>query len=205
MKRTVLIFSVLLFSKQLSAQISKDSLLSLIAADVCVNLSDKPHSTEKELELQMTQAFLPLVSKYSESISKYYDLENETDSRGYRQLGIDVGMKMMSSCPVFMKNMMQHVAEEKENEKTPDISKPKRSYLSGTLLKIIPGEFTYLSIKTEAGQMQKIWWLEYFEGSDKLTPELYNKPVTIEYIEKEMYNATLKDYIKIKIATGVKQ
>jgi len=203
MKKTVLLFTILFFTKQLSAQISKDSLLSLMASDICVNLPDKSMGTEKEMEAQMAQAFIPLLGKYSESISKYYDLESETGTKGYRQLGIDVGMKMMSSCPVFMKNMMQQASNEKGNEKTTDV-KQKKSYLSGTLVKIVPGDLTYLSVKTDGGQVQKIWWLEYFEGADKLTADGYNKPVTIEYIEKEVYNAALKDYIKIKIATGVK-
>jgi|GEM_PF-6395214 len=46
--------------------------------------------------------------------------------------------------------------------------------------------------------------MEYFPGDSKIADgSLINKQVTVQYIEKEIYNARLKDYVKIKIAKSV--
>ncbi len=42
--------------------------------------------------------------------------------------------------------------------------------------------------------------MEFFEGSDLLTGQMLNKPVTVSYKVKEMYNAQLKEYIGVKVA-----
>jgi hypothetical protein len=46
-------------------------------------------------------------------------------------------------------------------------------------------------------------WQKYFKGAEKLTSTNINKPVKVSYIEKDIYNSTLKDYIKQKIAVAI--
>jgi len=48
--------------------------------------------------------------------------------------------------------------------------------------------------------------MEYFDGSTRLItePQKYlNKPIRIRYVEKEIFNSTLNDYVKIKVITGM--
>ena len=54
--------------------------------------------------------------------------------------------------------------------------------------------------------IEKLWWMEYFEGSGRLITnagDMLNKDVKVKYTEKEIYNATLKEYIKIKVIAGL--
>ena len=128
-------------------------------------------------------------------------METDTEGNGYKQLGIDVGMKMVSVCPNFMTGFIEKSSKDKD-ETTP--SKKEKMSISGTLIKIIPGELTSISVRSTGGKTEKIWWMEYFEGADNLTQAMINKPISIQYYEKEVYNFTLKEYIKIKIAAGIK-
>lgn len=69
------------------------------------------------------------------------------------------------------------------------------------------GNFACLKVKGADGREQKIWWFEHFNGSDLLikNPELLNnKKVTVTYVEREVYEPKLKDYVKIKVAAGLK-
>jgi hypothetical protein len=63
-----------------------------------------------------------------------------------------------------------------------------------------------LEVKDRTGKLTKIVWLDQFVGSDLVqanTAKFINKPVTIKFIEREIYNATLKRYTKIKVAYSI--
>ena len=203
MKKIIWIALVLFFAKTASAQTAKDSLLNILAGEVCKSLSEKPVGSEssKEMELRMANAFVPLLQEHGDAIAKFYDAESDAEGKGYKQLGIDVGMKMVSVCPDFMTGFIEK--SSKDNSETRP-SKERKMTISGTLLKVIPGDLTALSVRSNSGKTEKIWWLEYFEGADDITSAKINKPITIQYYEKEVYNFTLKEYIKIKIAAGIK-
>ncbi len=203
MRKMIWIALIMVFAKTASAQTAKDSLLNILAGEVCKSLSEKQPGSEtaKEMEFRMANAFVPLLQTHGDAIAKFYDLETDTEGNGYKQLGIDVGMKMVSVCPNFMTGFIEKSSKDKD-ETTP--SKKEKMSISGTLIKIIPGELTSISVRSTGGKTEKIWWMEYFEGADNLTQAMINKPISIQYYEKEVYNFTLKEYIKIKIAAGIK-
>lgn len=203
MKKIIWIAVIMIFAKTTSAQTAKDSLLNMMAGEVCKTLSEKPAGSEsaKDMEYRMANAFVPLLQKHGDEIAKFYDLQNDTEGNGYKQLGVDVGLKLLSICPDFMAAAMESKTKDKDFGSS---EKKEKMPLSGTLLKINPGEFASLSVRSAAGKTEKIWWLEYFDGADNITPAMINKPISIQYYEKEVYNATLKEYIKIKIAAGIK-
>ena len=204
MKKIILVAAVAFFTTTISAQKAKDSLLNLIASEVCTELTKDSASirNSKDMETQMGMAFLPSLGLHQEALQAYYDIDAAGDGKGFNQLGIDVGMRMTSACPGFMKMILQKTAQEKETVTAP-VESEKLSTVSGTLIKVVPGDLTYISMKDDRGKIQKIWWFEYFEGAEKLTPAMNNKPVKLQYYEKEVYNGLLGEYIKIKIAAGV--
>jgi hypothetical protein len=82
---------------------------------------------------------------------------------------------------------------------------PKGS-ISGKLVKVVSGDFTHLQIEDLKGKVERVWWLEYFDGSNKLMTDpqgQLNKLIKVNYVEREMFNSTLKDYVKIKVITGI--
>src|SRR5215468_10043422 len=74
--------------------------------------------------------------------------------------------------------------------------------ISGTLRKIVGGDFSYLQVEDTKGKIEKLWWMEYFEISEILLTDpngLLNKPITVKYTEREVFNSMVGDYVKIKI------
>jgi hypothetical protein len=73
-------------------------------------------------------------------------------------------------------------------------------------VKIVGGDLTYLQVEDDKGKVEKLWWMEYFDGSNVLAADpqrRLNKPIKVKFVEKEIFNSTLKDYVKVKVITGV--
>lgn len=204
MKKILLCFIVVLcFTFSASAQISKDSLLTLVSKETCKLLESKDFKnlSKDELELELGLAMMPNVVTYEKEIKTHYGYDGE-NFESLESFGKDVGMKLAITCPVFLKMFTDN----------PDIIKEygdgaaASSSISGTLVKIVNGDFSYLQVKDKTGKIEKIWWLEYFDGSAPLIADpskWLDKKITVTYVEKEMYNATLKEYIKVKVITGL--
>jgi hypothetical protein len=97
-----------------------------------------------------------------------------------------------------MENMVESKVEEAKSTAS----------LDGTFTGLdTSGSFACLKVKGTDGREQKIWWFEHFDGSETLTQNpasLNNKKVTVVYVEREVYEPKLKDYVKIKVASGLK-
>ena len=199
MKKIIII--ILLFcSVKTNAQSGKDSLVTKIAREVCSEMSKKDFTgmSESEVQMELGLAFMPYFQEHADEISNYYPGEPDTS---LRRLGMDVGFKMAVVCPdAFSRMFKSTLAAQK---KSPVVVTKATEEIKGTLEKIVDGEFTYFIIKNAKGKSEKIWWMEYFSGSEKITNASLNELLSVEYYEKEVYNPALKEYIKIKIAAGV--
>jgi hypothetical protein len=74
------------------------------------------------------------------------------------------------------------------------------------LVKIAEGEFTHLQVEDANGRIEKLWWMEYFNGSNILLADpqgQLNKPIKVNFVEREIFNSTLRDYVKVKVITGI--
>lgn len=194
-----------------TATLSKDSLLKLMAKETCEEIGkrDLTNKTMEELQEELGLAMVPMIIKYQDQLKTIgFYLE---DQDGMRNMGKEVGMQLAKDCPEFLKifvnnpGVLKEVIDEKEMN-----GKGKKellqSNISGTLVKILPGDISHIQVKDESGKVQKIWWMEYFEGSNILISEpakFLNKSVKVGYVEKEIYNSTLKDYVKMKIITYI--
>ncbi|TKK68954.1 hypothetical protein FC093_09680 [Ilyomonas limi] len=194
---TLLMVGCSLFAKAQTT--GKDSLLSVIAKEVCTALEKKTivaKSTE-ELQMELGLMIMSSITSHTGALKKYYGEENISNGN-FDKVAEDIGIKLMVECPAFMKVML---ANPSLLANTADEKQPVEQTISGTLLKIVPGDFTYFQVKDSNGRMIKIWWMEAFEGAEKLTDQLLNKPVMVAYIVKQTYNAQMQDYVGTKIAT----
>jgi len=204
-KYSVFILSaVFLLCATAFAQTKKDSVLKVIAGEVCTELSaNNPSFKNKEdLSVDLGLAIMPSFVKHQDELKEFFDADI-TNGAAMEDFGKQVGMRLMTDCPHFL-------AMFKDNKdaftELADASSGKKEYsgvVSGTLIKIVPGDFTYFIVKNKNGKSEKIWWQEYFNGAEKITTSNLNKPIKVSFIEKDIYNATLKDYIKQKIAAAV--
>ncbi len=189
------------------AQNSRDSLMKLVTKDVCDELSAKNLTGKNmdEVQMEMGLAFMPALMKHKDALEKELG-GNVTDKSSMEKLGQEIGMLLVTECPAFLKIMsgMDPGAMDKPTKVPVTIG--GSATIKGTLLKVLPGELTHLLVKDNKGKTVKIWWMDYFDGSDDMADnpqKMINKKVTVDYTEKEVYNVALKQYIKIKVATGI--
>ena len=167
-----------------------------MVSDVCAGLTEKKHSiTAANFETQVGLILMPVIVKYNDQIKKAWGFDYTVGEES-ESIGKKVGSMLVVSCPTFNELIMKYAVGQEVDEKS----------ISGTLLQIASQQFTYLRIKNKNGKEEKIWWLEYFEGSDKLHAgtSILNKPITINYKVVELYDITNKEYKSYKVATGIK-
>jgi hypothetical protein len=203
MKKLFALLCFSLASSLLSAQTnsSKESVFVKMAAELCKEIKSKDSALRKSTQLDMDFGLImiPIFSKYEDQLKTAipgFELSEQSE-----MLGEEMGKRLATGCPEFLSIMTSspEFMESVNKEDGPVIQK-----LEGTLINITAGDFSAIHVKTASGKTEKIWWMEYFPGEDKLSGgKLINKKLTIKYSEREVYNAGMKTYIKVKVAAGI--
>ena len=72
----------------------------------------------------------------------------------------------------------------------------------GVVTKVDERDFLYITVKTTAGREITLIYLDYVDNSDdwvkNAATKLKDKKVTVQYVEKEVYNPKLKDFSDVK-------
>ncbi len=182
---------------------AKDSIIHLMSGDICEQFKAKGFADKKitDFETELGLMMMPVFNKYDAELKKINPEFDFSNAKMLGSLSEEVGVKLALECPEFLKFISANPSLLGDNSK----NRTEQLSLKGVLEKIIPGDFTYLLVKNADGKIEKIWWMEYFEGSNNLLSGKIkiNKPISVHYVEREIYNARLKDYVKIKVATSV--
>ncbi len=175
-----------------------------IARETCQEIKqiDFSQKTPDEMKLALGLPLLMISGRHQDELKAAgYNL---MDAKTSEKLGIDVGAKLVYECPEFTSTLLKNT-----KAMTDIVQRGKdgpSGTISGTLVKIIGGDFSYLQVEDDKGRIEKLWWMEYFDGANVLAtdPQRHlNKPIKVRFVEKEIFNSTLKDYVKIKVITGV--
>ena len=148
--------------------------------------------------MELGMVILPLLSKYNDEIKSQWHLD-PADKEDLEKIGYRIGQDAAMDCATFrnfIKENMDAIGNTSEEE---------NKSLSGILVKIEGQPFTYLLIRTKTGKMEKLFWMDHFEGAEKLSTEgknLLNKEIRVGYKEQEVYDQVNNDYRKIKVLTG---
>ena len=195
-----LIFIFLFSLAAMSSRAQSDSALrKKISKDFCIEFSKVSGTIKKEdLEMELGMVILPLLSKYNDEIKSQWHLD-PADKEDLEKIGYRIGQDAAMDCATFrnfIKENMDAIGNTSEEE---------NKSLSGILVKIEGQPFTYLLIRTKTGKMEKLFWMDHFEGAEKLSTEgknLLNKEIRVGYKEQEVYDQVNNDYRKIKVLTG---
>jgi len=196
-KVTCLLLTVIFFIPAEESFAQKDSTLTQkITNEFCVEFSKKDFSKLKGFEMELGLLMVPIIEKYSQEIEKEWGLDpdNEDD---YEKIGEKIGREATVGCPKFLefiKNNIDDINELGDDSNTKSVS--------GVFQRLEGQLFTSLVIKTKAGKEEKLWWFQFFEGSDELAKNpagLAKKNMTIKYTEMEVYDSKLKEYRTIKV------
>lgn len=198
--KTIVLFFLLAFTaiSACSQTISKDSLIKKMAAEMCVQIAanDSALRTAENFQMKLGVMMLPVMTSYKEELAKVipgFVFENDLES-----LSEQLGMTMALNCPSFLNLIAARPEFLNEVDQNPERA------VEGKLVQILDGDFTSIQVKLSNGRTEKLWWMEFFEGAEALASKsLVSKQVKVKFVEKEVYNAALKDYILIKVITGI--
>ncbi|MFZ1528160.1 MAG: hypothetical protein WAT19_05380 [Ferruginibacter sp.] len=209
MKKKILIAAFIIFAGSACGQVSKDSLLKKMAIEICDGIDEKKleGKTADEVFMEIGLNMLPVFSKYESDLKSIYGIEDVTGAEGMEKIGNDLGQKIPFVCPKFLKLVTTNkdIREgllEKTSAGTGDADKTASTLsVNGKITAIEGNDFVYLLVKTLSGKTIKIFWLEFFPGEELVKDKtgILGKNVELQYSEKEVYNAKMKDYIKIKV------
>lgn len=177
----------------------KDSIMKVMSREVCKEIvAAKGDITAENLEMSLGLIMMRLMAENTSELQDLFQL-NIGDQESMTKFSQDLGMRLVIECPEFM----QLVAGKANSQQT-EKNEKKTSTLSGSFEKLVPGDITYFLVRAANGKVEKIYWLEYFDGANLL--EGKKKPegkITVQYFEMEVYSAGIKEYVKVKVAAGV--
>jgi hypothetical protein len=169
-----------------------------MAREACDEFSKVDFSNKSTEDLKMTLGFALLNSAGRHQAELKNVGIDAFDKQSMEKLGEQIGARLALECPGFLSAMTQKPERLQEIVSGKEVT----GSISGKLLKIVPGDFTYLQVEDTKGKIEKLWWMEYFDGSTKLVTDPQNrlsKAIKVTYVEREMFNSTLSDYVKIKV------
>jgi len=202
-KRTLLILlGCSLLAPSLFAQAASDVFMKQITRETCDGVAkiDFSKKTPDEFKLSLGLVLVKVMGQHQDELRSLG--ANPGDPKSLEKIATEVGMRLAADCPVFVEALTRNPETIKDFAE----SDSSAGNVSGKLLKIVGGEFTYLQIEDHNGKIEKLWWMEYFDGSNKFLAEpqkQLNRIVKVDYVEKEMFNSTLNDYVKIKVIKGI--
>lgn len=172
--------------------------------NVCAEVSQEDVSTKSATQIQamMGLAMIKVVAAHQAELTAAGI--NIADPSAVQAFGRRVGVQLVGQCPAFFTALAKNPDALKQVANAA-VNSPSGT-ISGTLRKIAGGDFSYLQVEDTRGKIEKLWWMEYFQGSKILLTDpnsRLNKPITVKYTEREVFNSTLGDYVKIKIITGI--
>jgi hypothetical protein len=142
---------------------------------------------------------VPIAGKYSEQIKKELGLDMTT-SEDFQKLGEIIGEEAGVNCPKFkrmIENMVDQSMEQAESYET----------FEATFVGLeTSGNFAFFKVKDDKGREIKVWWLEYFPGSEELQKDpakFKGKKVLVGFYDRDWYSPTAKDYTSVKVAAGI--
>jgi hypothetical protein len=192
MKKIIFSLLILLGTNLVQAQDVLDSITSHSCDCISkLNLKEMP---KEKLTIEMGLCMMQAADPYSKQLKATYGIDMaKVDKGDGEKLGRLVGLKLASNCSAF-KDLISVITSEDQ----PSFS------LEGTITDFVIEQFVTIVLKDEDGRDQKIIWLDYFKNSEKLLKKGKNKNVVIDYEERELYNPKYEDYIKYKVATGIR-
>jgi hypothetical protein len=208
--KKILTVTALLCCFAASAQITKDSLLKVMSKEACdlVNKKDLNTIDKNNAQSEISLLIAPVMMNHLDDIQTIYG-GSITDQYVMSKLGMDLSMKLTTSCSKFVELTLKLASSDGMQEKIKKINNETNSEemsMNGTLLSVNAGDITTLIIAEAKGKTTKLYWLEYFDNADIFstnTKKYLNKNVKVNYTEKSVYDIVRKNYKTIKVITSI--
>ncbi len=192
------------FSQEAIELISQSSCECITELQASGEVTSAGQAVESCIQQAIFANLTPIMEAYD------FDLSNEEEATSIgEEIGMQVGMKLVTDCPAFMAMMM----DNQEGSDNIDVSgledygvveeEPETTYESLEAVfeeeDVTKGGFSYLIFKDEYGEESRFLWLSPFAGDELIGKELEGKAVTIEWESVYIRNGKDEDYQKTKV------
>ncbi len=198
----ILLFIILAQTKVVFAQNKAqipDSTLKKIAVDMCEcfnernndgTINQKSIPNKEKIELCSGLVMLKYTNELPENVFSDKNISEE--------LGRQMAPFLMRDCPKFI----EYVSLQEEGERKAEEPKIAFVVYEGVFQKIKTKNYTFITIKNDAGKIEKFLWLNTFEN-DKLfinnPKNMRGKKIRITSSEiNDMYDNKTKKYLSFK-------
>lgn len=184
---------------------SQDTSMHATAVAVCSCL-EKSNISENSSTQEMQQAFIKCIMSAPDFISKIASSGGDYEAAA-QEIGTQLVMEMMkSNCSAFTKiaGALAAGGDSFEMELPGQVQTEKVDVESaeGVVTKVEERDFTYITVKTTAGRELSFIYYTYVPGSDdwikNAAVQLKNKNVSLSYVETEVYQPKIKQFINVK-------
>lgn len=188
-----------------NAQNNKDSSVKKTAVSIC-NCLEKNHVENAKDQAEMQSIFLQcMLDSAASAMGEIATNANNGDiQQASQEFAQKIAMELVKmNCKPFMQMSMK-IAQGggitlDENEKSDEEAVKS---VDGIVTKVDERDFLYITVKATTGREMTFIYLDYVDNSDdwvkNAATKLKDKKVTVQYVEKEVYNPKLKDFSDIK-------
>lgn len=164
-----------------------------IAQDACECVQKAKDSNPNLTTEDLGGCLLLSAKDYKAQLSKDYNLDLDSlDGESGEKLGQTIGSRMAFICPTLVASLGN----------VSDKNKTEEFRILGTIKSIKIETFMVFEIKSEDGKLEKLYWLDFVNSEFDLQnnyEELKEKVVEAIYVNKEVYDARIKEYRVIKV------
>jgi len=203
MKKIVSLITFLVVCFAVKAQNDKDTSVKKVAVSIC-NCLEKNHLENAKDQAEMQSIFLQCMLDSAASVMGDLATNGNGD---FQQAGQEFGQKIAMElvkmgCKPFMQMSMKLAQGGSISLGNEDKVDESVKSADGVVTKVDEKDFLYITVKTTAGREITTIYLDYIDNSDDWVKDaatkLKDKKVTVQYVEKEVYNPKLKDFSNVK-------
>src|SRR4051794_2926252 len=193
MKKIVSLITVLAVCFAVKAQNDKDTSVKKVAVSIC-NCLEKNHLENAKDQAEMQSIFLQCMLDSAASVMGDLATNGNGD---FQQAGQEFGQKIAMElvkmgCKPFMQMSMKLAQGGSISLSNEDKADESVKSADGVVTKVDEKDFLYITVKTTAGREMTMIYLDYIDNSDDWVKDaatkLKDKKVTVQYVEKEVYN-----------------
>ncbi|MFA0964905.1 hypothetical protein AB9P05_24060 [Roseivirga sp. BDSF3-8] len=207
--KNVLIGTVMLLLTVTGTAQSQD-VMDKVAEATCECFTNQAPSIKSAEQLQMQIALcgIQAATPYAKQIRKQHDfnIENLDDETGMEKFFEMLALRMVSSCPAFLQYVGENLDQINEIAEEDDYAEGESTgggVITGTFSGLESKQFNVLYIEDESGRQHKLLWQEFFENANQVegpaAKKLEGSRVKVYYIERDIYEPRLGEYIPMKI------
>ena len=206
MKKLFSLITFLVVCVAVKAQNDKDTSVKKVAVSIC-NCLEKNHVENAKDQAEMQSIFLQCMLDSAASVMGELatNANNGDLQEASQEFAQKVALELVKmNCKPFMQMSMKLAQGSGGIALRNNENKEEESLKSadGVVTKVDERDFLYITVKTTAGREITLIYLDYVDNSDdwvkNAATKLKDKKVTVQYVEKEVYNPKLKDFSDVK-------